>query len=154
MGTDKRELILARLFVVLQTVPGFVTIARNRGEIENAQRPSLVMLDGDEVAHEAAQGRGRIAASPNLVSLNPEIFISLKGAKPQNENVGQLLSAFRVAVLKAIQQDSELGSLCDVETGGEIQYKGCDTDLGRNRNMSGEMGLNIAFVYAFKPSEL
>lgn len=154
MGVDTRNLILKQLWVTLQTVPGFITYARNRGELDDDQRPSLTLLDADEKSFEQAFQRGRVAASPNLISLEPEIYISLKAAKPDNKDVGDKLDAFRAAVLKAIQQDNALSTLCGVAQGGEIQYRGCSTDLGRNRPMNGEMGLDIAFVYPFKPSEL
>lgn len=154
MGVDTRNLILKRLWVTLQTVPGFKTYARNRGELDDDMRPSLTLLDADEKAFEQAFQRGRIAVSPNLLSLEPEIYISLQSAKPDNKDVGDKLDAFRAAVLKAIQGDNVLSDLCAVEKGGEIQYRGCSTDLGRNRPMNGEMGLDIAFVYPFKPSEL
>lgn len=151
---DRREAILAQLFVTLQGVPGFATYVRNRGELPNDKRPSLILLDGAEVAKEAAFERGRTTASPNLMVLQPEIYISLDGRKPDNENVGQDLNAFRVLILKAIQADAVLDTLCCVRDGGEIQYRGCQTDLARGNPMNGEMGLDIAIIYPFQPSEL
>jgi hypothetical protein len=153
MSEDRRELILARLFEVLQSVPGFVSYARNRGAFDDYQRPSLVMFDGDETTDENAFGHNREIVTPNLAMSNPEIYISLKSQKPENATAGQELNAWRVKILKAINSDSVLKTLCSVATGGEIQYRGCGTDLARGRNQSGEMGLDIVFVYELVPTD-
>ena len=149
---DKRELILLRLFEVLKSIPTLNQWVRNRGELPDEKRPAIIMLDGDEHASETAFNRGRIGASPNMISLVPEVYISLEARKPDNVNTGEDLSAIRVAILKAVLTDSVLLSL--VGGNGEIRYNGCVTDLARGRNIDGEMGLMFAFVYHFKPSEL
>jgi hypothetical protein len=61
----KREQILTRLFDVLQTVPGVQEAMRNR-VASSDKRPAVQLLDSDEVADKAYEGRGRPSNSPNL----------------------------------------------------------------------------------------
>lgn len=147
---DKRELILARLFMVLGAIPGVEQCVRNRAELPDEKRPAILMLDGNEESRDTLPGVPPI--SPMLVSLEPEIYLSMKSAKPDNVGIGQALNAFRVLILKAITTDAVLLSL--IGTNGKIQYNGCITDLARGRAMDGEMALTIAFVYILKPTEL
>lgn len=147
--TDRREQILSRLFAVLQT--NLVQCVRNRAELPDEARPAGILLDGDESANESAFNRGRLVG-PNLVSLQPEIYLVLNSRKPDNVNVGQDLNVLRAVVVKAILSDAQLLSL--VGPNGEMQYKGCVTDLARGRGMDGEMGLNMTFIYVFNPNEL
>lgn len=150
--TDKREMILARLFAVLKDIPGVVTCVRNRGELPDDKRPAITLLDSDETAQDKAFNRGRIAASPNFISLQPEIYVTLDSRKPDNKLIGQDLNVLRARILKAVLTDGTLVSLCG--TNGEIRYLGCITDLARGRAMDGETGLTFAFIYVLNPSEL
>jgi hypothetical protein len=153
MAVDKREAILARLFVVLSGTPGLVTTVRNRGELPTDKRPSCLLLDGDEKADEKAREKGRITAYPNTVVMDPEVYVALEsGRKPQNEGVGQDLNAFRVAIIKRVLTDTVLRDL--VGSNGEIFYGGCMTDLARNREMNGEIGLIFMFRYVLNPNDL
>lgn len=149
---DRREQILSRLFDVLKTVPGPVVHVRNRGDLPPDMRPGLTMLDADEQASEKAFNRGRIAAAPNLVVMTPEIYVTLKSQKPSNATTGQDLNTLRAAILKAVLLDRGLQDL--VGTNGEIRYDGCITDLARGRDMIGEIGISVSFVYPLNPDEL
>lgn len=150
---DKREQVLTRIFAVLETIPGVVSHVRNRVELSDDKRPALYLLDGDETADETAFGKGRLNASPNIITLKPEVWVSLENRQPKNENLGQDLNAYRVLLIKAMLNDSQLIAL----TGGDfgnIRYMGAVTDLARGRDTAGVMGLMFAFVYMLKPSEL
>lgn len=149
--TDKREQILSKLFLALQGVDGVATDAcvRNRDQLPVGKRPAILLLDGDEESRRDADARGRLAASPNRVVLKPEIYIALDSRKPNNENIGQDLNAFRAKVLKAILQDVTVTGLCE-----NVFYAGLISDLAKDRTMDGQMGLAIEFTYFLKPAEL
>lgn len=149
---DKREMILARLLVVLTGVAGITTVRRNKREFSEELCPAIGLYDGDEEAEEADGGRGRPAASPNRVTMTPEILIKL-GSVP--EDVGTALNAFRVLVIKAILNDAELASIVGSDTGnGEIRYRGCATSLSTGRQIEGEMGMFFSLQYNLIPAKL
>ncbi len=156
MPTDKRELILARLFEVLQavTVDGIDIVAcvRNRDQLEADMRPGILLLDADEEARPDADHRGRAAAAPNRIELKPEIYIAMDSRKPANEGIGADLNKFRAAVLKAVLSDVTLATLAGGSS--NLFYMGMVSDLARGRNLEGEMGLMIVISYVLRPSEL
>lgn len=162
---DKREQILDRLFTVLQTVTPVVghehfqektavsaiEFYRNRGEIEGDKRPAITMLDADEdVGTQVVHGRGQggLAAQPVMVTMRPEIFILLDPREPKNEELGQLMNAYRAKVLHAINADAQLAAL-----GVTITYEGCLTDTATGRAMTGQMQIRMAFSYVFKAGD-
>jgi hypothetical protein len=150
---DRRQEILDRLTAILTPLaPNFW---RNRGEVPADMRPCITLCDADEMASDTSTWgkakRGLIAA-PSLMKLTPEIIISLTDQKPANLNVGLQLSTMRNAILNVVCFDQGLGAL--IGANGEIQYHGCATDLGRNRQMNGEMSVILAFVYPFIPAEI
>lgn len=147
--TDKREQILSAIFDTLQSVDGFETCSRNRDQLPADKRPALILLDGDESAKRDADGRGRVAASPNRIIMTPEVFIVLDTRKPKNESIGQDLNALRAAVLKALLTTSAITDLCE-----NVFYTGCITDLAKDRVMDGQVGLAIEYTYLLKPNEL
>lgn len=149
--TDRREAILARLKVVLETISG-LQVFRNRGELTEDKRPGIMLFDGDELADERAFDRGRLAKAPNRVKLTPQVYLLLQQRKPDNFEVGSDISNWRILILKAVLLDTSLQTI--VGSVGEIHYDGCVTDLGRGRAMDGELGLQFTFTYPLIPSEL
>jgi hypothetical protein len=149
---DKRELILSRLFEVLQEVDGVVTAVRNRGLLKNERLPAVVLLDGDESSVRAGEGRGRVSMSPATVRMRPQIFFLLEVRTPQNVNVGQDLNAKRVEIIRRVAQDDELRQL--VGSNGDITYFGCVTDLKSGNSVQGELQIDIAFTYHLDPYNL
>jgi hypothetical protein len=129
-----------------------LNFVRNRGELPVDKRPGVIQLDAHEIADIKAFDRGRVAASPNIIRLSPEIYITLEGRKPDNLAVGRDLNSIRVSILKAVLLDETLQGL--VSSNGEIRYESCVTDLARGQNMDGEMGLVISFAYPLIPKEL
>lgn len=150
--TDRREDILARLFVVLSAVVGIVEKVRNRGDLPSEKRPAIILMDADEVADREMFGRGRPANSPNFVVMSPEIYIVLKNQKPENETLGQSLNEYRAKVIKAVLNDATLINL--VGSNGEIRYDVFVTDLGEDRTLTGKARIGISFRYPLKPNEL
>lgn len=154
MSFDRRELISQRVFAILQTVPNIESYVRNRAEMPDDKRPCIIYLDADErtILKPIPQNNSNLSTQPEALEFNPEIYVSLEARKPNNENVGQDLNAYRMVILKKLFEDTALKEL--LGPNGKIQYKGCVTDLARGRPMNGELGLDIAFVYFLKPSEL
>jgi len=150
--SDKRELILARLFIVLGTIPGVDACVRNRGDLPVNKRPAITLLDGDESAKESTFDRGRMGASPNIVVMSPEIYVVLADNKQSPQLIGPALNAFRAAIIKAVLTDAELQNL--VGGNGEIRYEAAVTDLARGRTIDGEIGIHISFKYVINPNEL
>lgn len=148
----RRERILARLFVVLTAVPGMAASIRNRGDAQSDKRPFVQLLDADEAADRSAFTRGRPSNSPNLITMSPEIYVTMKNKKPTNPTVGTDLNALCTAVIKAVITDAELNEL--VGGNGEIRYEGLATDLGEDRTQEGKARVVIVFVYPLIPTEL
>lgn len=152
---DRRELILSRLFTVLETLKPTVVknVYRNRGEVADEYRPAITMLDADEsVGPVAPSGRPQLATPPEVVTMRPEVFILLEGAEPKNEEVGQRLNAIRRKIINAVNADTTLGQ--HVSNNGSIVYEGCDTDLATGRSMQGQMQIRFAFRYKLSTGEL
>lgn len=149
---DRRQEILDRLAAILE--PLAANFWRNRGELPEAKRPAITLLDADEIADQTSFGHAKrgLAASANLMKLTPQIILTLQDQKPDNASVGADLSALRAKVLFAICFDEGLQAL--VGNNGEIQYHGCETDLGRGRDFNGEMNVAFTFIYPFIPTEL
>lgn len=149
---DRRQEILDRLAAILEPLaPNFW---RNRGELPADKRPAITLLDADEISEPTSFGKAKrgLAASPVLVKLTPQIIITLQDQKPGNDTVGADLNALRAKILNVVCFDQGLATL--VGTNGEIQYHGCETDLGRGRDFNGEMNVAFTFVYPFIPTEL
>lgn len=151
--TDKREIILTRILAALAAIPGVQTTWRNRGELPEDKRPAVVLLDGTESSRTDTFDRGRIKASVNIITMLPQVFLLLKPRDtPKNEGVGEELSDYRTKIIKAICSDSELVNY--VGPNGQIEYRGCDTDMQTGSTLSGEMQLHFAFRYVLNPDQL
>jgi len=148
MAIAKREQVLARLFDVLATVNGVESTVRNRGLLGEDARPALVQLDGDETnVLPGPVGQPRMA--PALVRMQPQIFIVLKNAKPQNKDVGPTLNQFRALIIRAIATDAQLLAL--LGSNGKMSYDGCETDLKTGMLVEGQMQLNFSLTCVLDP---
>jgi hypothetical protein len=125
---DIREMILSQLKVILGTLPMITTVVRNRGLLDQEQRPAAVLMDGDETARLTGDKRGRIRMSPELITMKPQLFIVLKSQKPNNEYVGEDINNYRAELIVGGQQSTQT-SLTLVGSNGNIAYTGCVTDL-------------------------
>jgi hypothetical protein len=146
---ERREEILARLAVLLGLVEGIETVQRNKAALDNDRRPAIVLLDGDETTKTLGDRRGRVAMSPAVVTMRPQVFILLKSSKPQNDTVGADINAFRKAVLAAIATDTEFAAL--IGSHGDIAYLGCETDLKSGGTLEGQMRMDFAITTALNP---
>lgn len=162
-SVDRRSLILERLhelFVgfsltltdgIAKIKPG--NVVHNRDELPAELVPGLILLDGDEEKDpRAPQVAGRSTPSgPGLMRMTPEIYAVLEVRKPHNKNVGEDLILARAAIMELVLGDPTLQAYTG--SNGSIVYNGCYTDLARNRQMRGQMGLSFTFVYPFIPGE-
>jgi len=160
-GVDRREQILLHLFSTLKSVPGFATYWRDRGEVppEDPETkapllPAAIMLDGKEqvkVATTLLRSYGT-RVPPMEVTLLPQVWVVLMPAKNvTNVGQGEALSAFRIAILKAIVTDDNLVAL--LGGNGEIEYRGSETDMQSGSSLLGQMRLDFALTYALNPAE-
>jgi len=149
---DRREEILARLYVVAQEAEGVKSWVWNRGELPNDKRPGIIVFDGDELAKEGDIGRGRPSNAPNMVTATPEVYFILDDKKPANLTVGTELNTFRRKFIHSVLYDAALQGI--VGTSGSMRYDGLVTDLARGRQMVGELGMSFSFTYPLIPSEL
>lgn len=147
--TDQRERILSAIFTAMEDIAGFESCVRNRDQLPTEKRPALILMDGDEEARRDADGRGRVAGSPNHVIMKPEIYIVFDTRKPKNEGLGQDMNAARATVLKRLLTDASITDLCV-----NVFYTGCVTDLAKGRVMEGQLGLAIEYTYLLKPHDL
>jgi hypothetical protein len=165
--TDKREMILAHVLVLLGTVndtydPSQVlNVFRNRAEIPIDKLPAVVLLDGKENIKYPKLPYGKGGASytpggssiPTVYDLLPQVFIVLKPRDDiNNTGVGEELSGLRMQVLKAIIQDSDLRYM--LGSNGELNYLGHVTDLQTGSTVLGQMQLNFQLSYVFDPNDL
>lgn len=153
MSLNTREEICARLVVLLEGLKAaptpvderLVTVARNRGKLDNDRLPAGYVLDGDEQVTLPGDRRGRVLMQPVLAIMRPQVFVVLKTKTPQNEGVGQLLNAYRKRIITLFADDAQLRAL--VGSNGDIAYEGIVTDLKSGMPMDGQMQLNFAFRY-------
>jgi hypothetical protein len=157
---DRREQILERLMVLLATVPTVKVImrnvVRNRGELPLEERPAISLLDADEVARgpSQTQQRGRLVAGSvtTIVEMTPEIFVVMDARKQENKLIGEDMNAMRMLILQLIFNDIGLADIMGAHA--QRRYVGCQTDMGQNREMEGQMNIQIAFTYALLPQDL
>lgn len=159
---DRRDQILSRLAELLPTLnitlsTGIIPpshFVRNRDELPEELVPGIIMLDGDERRDQrfpSLQGRSERTA-PSMVIMTPEIYVVLDVRKPHNKLVGEDLNAARTVILDAVFHDANLQAFTG--SGGSTQLEATVTDLARNRQMRGQMGLVLSFSYPLIPGEL
>jgi hypothetical protein len=157
MSVNKRELILDRMFEILESFKGpptllndrLVTTARNRGKLANDELPAGFLLDGDESTTLAGDRRGRVKMSPVMVTMRPQVFVVLKLQSPKNETVGPLLNKYRGMFIHGFATDTALLSL--IGDNGDISFDGMITDMKTGMPMEGEAQLNFAIRCFLNP---
>ena len=154
---DRREAILAQIEVTLGSLPTdvapFAEIFRNRGDLSEARRPAVALLDGTEnVVLRYASSRG-IKMAPILVELRPQIFALLKARSLDSVvEYGPELSAYRMAILSALFSDTTLHGL--LGQNGKLEYLGLQTDMQSHSTMQGELHMNFALTYPLHIGDL
>ena len=157
-------MILSRLMEILSAMTVTLTdgtaikagnIVHNRDELPAEKVPGIVLLDADETRDPRfpdRDGRGS-RPGPGMMKMTPEVYIVLevrKGAQ-KNKNVGEDLNLARAEIIDLVLHDATLIAITG--SGGSIVVDGCYTDLARNRQMKGQMGISITFDYPFIPDE-
>lgn len=154
-------MILERLTTILsglsiELTEGTIPVGnfvRNRDQLTKELVPGVILLDADEVRDTRfpTNTAGRSTPpGPGMMKMTPEIYVVLDVRIPHNKNVGEDLNLARAAILDLVFRDPDL----QMFTGsGSIVYDGCVTDLARNRQMKGQMGLSISFTYPLIPGE-
>jgi hypothetical protein len=168
-AVDRRELVLARLVALLgnltipllggpngavSIVPG--NIVHNRNELPADKVPGIIILDADEVKNPRqtppTRGLQEGHVGPHVINMTPEIYVVLDVRGIQNQNVGEDLNTARLAILRAVLPDRTLQQI--VGANGNISYDGSVTDLARNRQMKGQLGISITFTYPLLRHEI
>lgn len=163
---DRRQLIINQLYSLLSSLSipllgglnGPITLAagnivHNRDQLTAELVPGIILLDADEQVSllPKVDGAGR-QAGPSLMAMTPEIYVVLDVRQPQNLNVSEDVNSARAAILGLILNDPTLLQI--VGSNGRIYCKSCVTDLARNRQMLGQLGLEIVFIYPLLPNEI
>lgn len=152
MAVDKREQILTRLKTILTTLAGStgINVFRNRAEFDETEFPCYVLLDGDERKQTGSSDK----RGPQIMLLTPQIFyVPVPTENQLNTGVGEDLSAKRVAMIKAIMQDSTLFENL-LGDNGYAEYRGMETDMQTGAEVKGQFRMDFAFAYVLNFSKL
>ncbi len=157
-----REIILARLLLIAQGIPGIATAVRNAVDSTGLLRPMIIINDGHEALDVASIGGGVQGAKPaserlsrrQRMTMTPEIMILAYTSEP---NIGTLLNLYSERFLAALTQDAELLTALGIDpatkTGlGEIRYDGCLLEPATAASKERRLLLTIVFTYLFQMS--
>jgi hypothetical protein len=151
---DVRENILARLLVVVATIPNIKSAYRNNVDITEDQLPAVIVLDGDEESDGASDVSMKQPHRPYNVQMTPGIIVQVQDA---NVALGSTIATFRSELIKRVLTDIQLNEQI-VKTGrhgnGAIRYLGCQTDVGWTRTGFAALTAQFMFKYALKPDNL
>jgi hypothetical protein len=152
--TSRREAILARMAVVIGSISGLETAARNLDRVPDTKLPAAVMFDGDEESFENLRATG---GAVNVVAMTPSVVVSL-GEVP--ENVGTVTNEWLAKVQRAVLFDSELEQLAGGRTAarripnGGARYIASTTSLSEGRSSEVNLTVHFSIAYPFNPAEL
>jgi hypothetical protein len=150
---DVRELILQRLKAILDSVDGAETTWRDRQDVDPAQTPTLILLDGHETKRTSTAGAGRTRMPPVIMEMTPQIWIQLQPrTDAENAGVGEELSAWRAKILRKLFNDAELAMLQGEN--GELEYRGVRTDMEVGNAVVGNEVIELALTYFFDPDDM
>jgi hypothetical protein len=145
---DRREEILAQLLTVLQSLPDFAAVYRNRPmNAQTALRPAVFLFDADE-ERDPNQGDVWQSHGITLTRMTPEIVVSLAAAP---EDVGTTLNGLRVEIMKAVFSDATLQTL--MTENGQIIFEKTKTGMTVASGVEAKMLLSLTFLYPVIPSE-
>lgn len=147
---DRREQILARLFVIIGAVPGIKKALRNEIGLKPEEQPGVVLLDGDEELVVPSVRRPNQFLPQQIMKMRFQLYLQVKDMRPRNHDAGTVLNGFRILLMKALSQDVELRTL--IGTNGALEYAGAITDLKAGAAQGGEMQLEFTCNYLFNPN--
>jgi len=148
---DRREQILARLRVLIGTIPGVVKAARNGDELSGLSRPAIFLHDAVEERVDTGGG-GALDSQEQLMRLWPTIAL-LMGAP--TEEIGPAISELRRLVLLAVLGDAELRTATGVPARKQtIRFESLAVTTEAGETREGRADLVFEIDYVFKISEL
>jgi hypothetical protein len=155
-----REDILNQIEITLASISGVKTCARDRGLLDEDEKPAIILLDGrEDIAQTDVVRHKSVRMPPAIFRLQPQIFVVL----PQRDTtmnttlnglpapIGPELSAWRDLILGALINDPTLVGLLGSE--GQITYQGHETDMQTGRTLLGAMQLFVHFHYVWFPPQ-
>jgi hypothetical protein len=148
MAEDIREAILARLLVVMQSIPGESDVARNKLLNDDGSLQQLVLVDGEEVLFDD----GGLSKRPKLSQRQMKMYpLAVVGSIAKSKDVGSDLSARRGKIIKAIEADAELALLTVKNEGG--RYVGIDNNFAAAYLTLAQAPMRFEFTYLLRPSQ-
>lgn len=172
---DKRENILLQMMAILEKLKtaapgdgGAASVTRDRDQLPNSNidtlekslLPGIVMLDGKEALNTNIRGQQMTQMPPAYFTMEPQVWLMLPPRdradnltlNEQAAPVGPELSKWRAKILKAVLKDPNL--ILKVGSGGQIEYRGCETDMMIGATIVGQMMLQFAITYPFNVADL
>jgi len=146
---SKREDIMARLLVILNTVEGFKFVARNVDEFPEKIRPAVILLDGDEEAVAELARPWVKGKAYTVVQMNPLIVISM-GGRPQD--VGADINELMARTVTAVLSDVELTTIVVVNAQCGVYYLASDYRLSHSLAMDCDMQMRFGIRYTLLPA--
>src|SRR4030095_4596198 len=146
---SKREDILSRLFVILNTVEDLKLVARNLDEFPEAVRPMAILLDGDEEAVAELQRPWVKGKAYTVVQMNPLIVVSI-GGKP--EDVGTDINELIMRIVTAVMTDAELATIVIANAQCGVYYLATDDRLNHSLAMDCDMQMRFGIRYTLLPN--
>lgn len=145
--TDKRELILARLEVLLS---GLGRAKRNDPDAPEGLRPAYMVLDGDEDTEALLWGHGRPSDQKHIIDMHPEVYYVTEGTDPAL--VGREMNEAAAGIIHAVLNDSTL--LSYTLNGRGAVRSGLRSSVDPGRQVEGSLAVDFDFTYVFQPAEL
>ena len=145
---SKREDILARLLVILNTIEVFKLVARNLDEFPERVRPAVILLDGDEEAVAELARPWVKGKAYTVVQMNPIIVVSM-GGKP--EDVGPDINELMARIVTAVMTDAELTTIVVVNAQCGVYYLASDYRLSHSLAMDCDMQMRFGIRYTLLP---
>jgi len=145
---SKREDILARLLVILNTIEVFKLVARNLDEFPERVRPAVILLDGDEEAVAELARPWVKGKAYTVVQMNPLIVVSM-GGRPQD--VGTDINELMARIVTAVMSDAELTTIVVANAQCGVYYLATDYRLNHSLAMDCDMQMRFAIRYTLLP---
>jgi hypothetical protein len=146
---SKREDILARLLVILNTVEDFKLVARNLDEFPEKVRPAAILLDGGEEAVPELQRPWVKGKAYTVVQANPLIVVSV-GGRPQD--VGTDINELMARIVTAVMTDVELTTIVVSNAQCGVYYLATDDRLNHSLAMDCDMQMRFGIRYVLLPN--
>ena len=148
---DRREALLARLRVLIGTIPGVVKAVRNGDELTGKARPAVFLHDAVEARVDTGVG-GPPDSQEQLMRLSPQVALLM--GEP-TEEIGPAISEFRRRLVVAVLTDTVLRGLTGMPARKTaIRFDSCAVTTEAGETREGRADLVFEIDYVFKLSEL